>query len=156
MTDCDPAQLILEFDQETASRKEVILKNMETAINGMLNALELTLLSIPDSVRKMPMKRLVEEFGGDIQKAACAFIPKSPMKTPTKGQTTPKKPTKNALYQNASLSDLLNQKAQMAQKSSGRKTPTRGRLPPKLPASSARPKTPTREKPTPRKIAAKL
>ncbi|EAY10424.1 hypothetical protein TVAG_271150 [Trichomonas vaginalis G3] len=156
MSDCDPAQLIQEFDQEAASRKEVILKNMEAAINNMLNALEISLLSIPDSVRKIPMKRLVEEFGGDIQKAACALIPKSPIKTPTKRQTTPKKSPKNTLYQNASLLDLLNQKAQLAQKSAGRKTPTRGRLPPKLPASSARPKTPTREKLTPRKIAAKL
>lgn len=155
MADCDSAQLILEFDQEAAARKEVIIKNMEAAKNNMINALELSLLSIPEAVRKMPMKKLVEEFGGDIQKAACSLVPKSSSKTPTKHSNTPKKSPKNALYQNASLTDLLNQKAQMVQKSNTRKTPTKGMLPPRIPTPNKRPKTPTRSPLTPRRIELK-
>lgn len=108
--------ILADFDQEVKSRCELIHVNAENVSANLQSALELTLLAIPELVRKMPVKELMEKFDGDIQKAASYFANrKIPVASPrgVKKDQTPannKKPIK-------------------------RETPT-------SPKTSARPKTP--------------
>lgn len=96
----DGAALIVEFDREVDSRCELIRTNAENIGANLLSTLDLTLQAIPERVRKMPVKELMEKFNGDIQKAAdyCATqqtatkkrAPTPTMK-PAKSPTTVKK-----------------------------------------------------------------
>ena len=141
MSNDDFAIILTEFDKETKTQIEGIRANIEGVIEEMKAALDLSLLSIPPSVRKMSIKTLITEYGGSIEKAASALAPSTPKKrTPKKCQGTPLNS-----FQTASLTDLLAKKGQIEhQQQSGKKTPTRGRLPPRIP-------TP-KKLPTPKKV----
>ena len=142
--------LLNEFDKETTIQINGIRSNAESTVIQMKVALEMTLCSIPDSVRKMPLHKLIKEYGGSIENAALALapVPSTPKKknTPKKGKSG----IQTQSFQNASLTDLLAQKGKM-ESQNARKTPTRGRLPPKIPTPN-RPKTPTKILPSPRRI----
>lgn len=97
MSDLENTILITEFDREVDSRCELIRANAENISANLLSALELTLHAIPDVVRKMPVKTLMEMFDGDIQKAADYYAsqqtaPKKRAATPT-SKSIPKSPT---------------------------------------------------------------
>ena len=64
---------IEEFDQEVNNRCYAIQAHAENLVNNMKCALDIALLSIPDIIKKMPIKRFIEEFGGDIEKA-CEYL----------------------------------------------------------------------------------
>ena len=132
--------LIEDFDKEVNERSNLILKNMENFKDNMLNSLELTLLSIPENIRKMSMKILIEKYEGNIQKAVLELNKINSIKNKIK--KTPSTPTKNQipLNQNLSLSDLLNKKAN--NQTPIKKTPQKSKLPPKPPIQNSR--TPTR------------
>ncbi|KAK8893637.1 hypothetical protein M9Y10_022062 [Tritrichomonas musculus] len=110
--DREANSLIVEFDQEVEKRCKMIISNAENTSDNMLNALGLILGSIPDCVRQMPLKALVQNFNGDIQAAAAYFAPN--VQTMSKSQKigSPKKGKKNLpLTQVMSLSDLLKHQA---------------------------------------------
>ena len=150
MSNEDCASIISEYDTESATQINGIKSNVESVIEEMKAALELTLLSIPPSVRKMPLKTLITEYNGSIEKAAAALAPTTPKRskgTPKKGKGMPIQS-----YQTASLTDLLAKKGALASQNV-RKTPTRaGRLPPRIPTPTKRPKTPTKAAPSPRRL----
>ncbi|OHT09933.1 hypothetical protein TRFO_21019 [Tritrichomonas foetus] len=87
--------VLADFDQEVKSRCELIRVNAENVSANLQSALDLTLLAIPELVRKMPVKELMEKFDGDIQKAATYY---SSMKTPP---SSPKKKTTSPTLNNA-------------------------------------------------------
>lgn len=100
-------------------------RNTET---NMRNALDLTLTSLPQAIKSMSMKTLMEKYGGDIHKAMAGSTPPSSRGAP-KPRPTPKsarKPQKANPTQTMTLSDLLKQKAANEQCSlTPRKTPTK-------------------------------
>ena len=106
--------LIDEFDTEVQTRIELMKKNTENTAQNMKNALDLILTSLPTCIRQMPMKALIMNFGGDIQKATAYFTPHatrgSPRPKPSPRAMT-KKQGRLGLSQTLSLSDLLKQKA---------------------------------------------
>jgi hypothetical protein len=61
--------LIASFDLEVKNRCDMIRSNAENIAANLQSALELTLMAIPECVRKMPLKILMEKFDGDIQRA---------------------------------------------------------------------------------------
>lgn len=73
---------IEDFDKEVEARCAFIRSHAENLSTNMLCALDLALMGIPENVRKMPVKQLMEEFGGDIIKAAQHF---EETETPKKG-----------------------------------------------------------------------
>lgn len=81
--------ILLDFDQEVKNRCELIRVNAENVSANLQSALDLTLLAIPEYVRKMPVKELMEKYNGDIQKAASMnAVQKSPPSSPRrKGQS---------------------------------------------------------------------
>lgn len=105
--------LIKDFDNEVANRCKLIREGAENVSNNMLNALDLTLLSIPECVRKMTVKALVQNFNGDMQKAVQYFAPQksTPKKKHHNGKSrnSPNLPLSNS--QTQSLSELLKKKA---------------------------------------------
>ncbi|KAH0795284.1 hypothetical protein GPJ56_000733 [Histomonas meleagridis] len=76
----DQETLLADFDKEVASRCELIRANAENICANLQSSLELTLLAIPESVRKMPLKMLITDFGGDTQRAA-EYLSKNPVQT---------------------------------------------------------------------------
>ena len=111
----DPQEnaLIAEFDSEVKTRVEMMQKNTENTAQNMKNALDLILTSLPACIRQMPMKALIMNFGGDIQKATAYFTPSarsSPRPKPQPKAVSRKQP-RLGLSQTLSLSDLLKQKA---------------------------------------------
>lgn len=105
--------LIEEFDAEVRTRIDMMQKNTENTAQNMKNALDLILTSLPTCIRQMPMKALIMNFGGDIQKATAYFTPTargSPRPRPA-AKTIVKKQPRLGLSQTLSLSDLLKQKA---------------------------------------------
>lgn len=75
--------ILLDFDQEVKNRCELIRVNAENVSANLQSALDLTLLAIPEFVRKMPVKELMEKYNGDIQKAASLnAAQKSPPSSP--------------------------------------------------------------------------
>ena len=146
MSNDDISTILKEYDKESQTQIDGIRSNVESVIEEMKAALDLSLLSIPPSVRKMSMRVLIAEYGGCIDKAAAALAPSTPKKR------TPKKNTGTPLqsFQTASLSDLLAKKGQMEMQrrtptraTPTRGTPTRGRLPPKIPTPNKL-RTPTK------------
>jgi len=71
------ASLVAEFDAEVKERVSMIRRNAENTARNMNNALDLILTSLPASIRQMPIRQLVDNFGGDIQRAAAQFCPAS-------------------------------------------------------------------------------
>ena len=147
MSNDDISTILREYDKESQTQIDGIRSNVESVIEEMKAALDLSLLSIPPSVRRMSMRTLIKEYGGCIDKAAAALAPSTPKKR------TPKKTTGTPLqsYQTASLSDLLAKKGQQMEMqrrtptraTPTRGTPTRGRLPPKIPTPNKL-RTPTK------------
>jgi hypothetical protein len=70
-----PATLLAQFDSEVAARCDLIRTNAEAVSENLQSALEITLLGIPECVRQMPLRVLMETFDGDIQRAAAHFAP---------------------------------------------------------------------------------
>ena len=157
MSNDDLTTILTEYDKETKTQIDGIRANVENVIEEMKAALDLSLLSIPPSVRKMSMQVLLSEYGGCIEKATAALAPSTPKKR------TPKKGIPLKSFQTASLSDLLAKKGEMESQGTLRRTPTRttptrgtptkgtptrgtptrGRLPPRIPTPN-KPKTPTK------------
>lgn len=108
--------LIEEFDTEVKTRIDLMRKNTENTAQNMKNALDLILTSLPTCIRQMPMKALIMNFGGDIQKATAYFTPHasrgSPRPKPSP-RTMTRKQGRLGLSQTLSLSDLLKQKQAM-------------------------------------------
>lgn len=70
------AEAIIEnFDQEVENRCRLIRSNAENVSANLLSSLDLTLLAIPENVRKMPVRVLMNSFGGDLQKASAYYQP---------------------------------------------------------------------------------
>jgi hypothetical protein len=67
--------LLAQFDSEVATRCELIRTNADAVAENLRSAMELTLIGIPECVRKMPLRVLMESFNGDIQEAAAHFSP---------------------------------------------------------------------------------
>lgn len=65
----DYNELITDFENEVSNRCKLINANTENVCANLRSSLELTLLSIPEVVRTMPIKQLMNEFNGNIQKA---------------------------------------------------------------------------------------
>ena len=106
--------LIEEFDAEVQTRIEMMKKNAENTAENMRNALDLILTSLPTCIRQMPMKALIMNFGGDIQKATAYFTPSSSSRGTPRTKPVPRSTRKQArkcLSQTLSISDLLKQKA---------------------------------------------
>ena len=61
------------FDKEVECRCKFIRSHSENLSINMLSALDLALMGIPEPVRKMPVKTLIEKYNGDIIKAAESF-----------------------------------------------------------------------------------
>lgn len=99
--------LIDDFDREVATRIEMIRTGAENVSANMINALDLTLLSFPEPVRKMPIKALVVNFNGDLQMAAQYFAPKVKKHSTKKHRSKKVDPSS---LQSMSLSDLLKKK----------------------------------------------
>ena len=113
MADHDPEtnSLITEFDEEVEKRCRLMRSSAENTCENMLNSLGLILSSIPDCVRGMPLKALVQNFNGDIQAATAYFNPSTVQTLPRSPKTSPKRGKKNIpLTQTMSLADLLKQK----------------------------------------------
>jgi hypothetical protein len=66
---------LAQFDGEVAARCELIRTNAETVVANLRAAVELALVGIPECVRTMPLKVLMERFNGDMQQAAAHFAP---------------------------------------------------------------------------------
>ena len=89
--------ILLDFDQEVKNRCELIRVNAENVSANLQSALDLTLLAIPEFVRKMPVKELMEKYNGDIQKAATLnAVQKSPPSSPRKRAQSPMTTTNNS------------------------------------------------------------
>lgn len=139
-SDPEANSLIVEFDQEVEKRCKMIMANAENTSDNMLNALGLILGSIPDCVRQMPLKALVQNFNGDIQAATAYFSPNMQTMSKTQKSASPKKGKKNLpLTQAMSLADLLKQQAANAGLPPVPRTPTKNN-------SSSNIRTPTRTK----------
>lgn len=148
--DPEANSLIIEFDQEVEKRCKMIITNAENTSDNMLNALGLILGSIPDCVRQMPLKALVQNFNGDIQAATAYFTPNVQTMSKTQKPTSPKKGKKNLpLTQAMSLSDLLKQQAANAGLPPVPRTPTKT-------SSNSNIRTPTRTKGTPKSSQSKI
>jgi hypothetical protein len=65
--------LLAQFDSEVISRCELIQATANAAMGNLRSTLELTLLGIPECVRKMPIRVLIGTFDGDIQRAVIHF-----------------------------------------------------------------------------------
>ncbi|OHT04468.1 hypothetical protein TRFO_06379 [Tritrichomonas foetus] len=112
-SDAEANSLIQEFDQEVDKRCKMIRSSAENTSDNMRNALGLILGSIPECVRKMPLKALVQNFNGDIQAATAYFCPKG--HAGSKSPRSKKGSKRNLpLTQTMSLSDLLKQQAATA------------------------------------------
>jgi hypothetical protein len=114
----NPEVMLAQFDNEVATRCELIRTNAETVTANLQSALDLTLLGIPDCVRNMPLKVLMQNFDGDIQQAAAHFSPaaftqlgsgpatqlwkgkREPITTPSKGSPKTKLATKHGALPN--------------------------------------------------------
>jgi hypothetical protein len=114
----NPEVMLAQFDSEVATRCELIHTNAETVTANLQSALDLALLGIPDCVRKMPLKVLMQNFDGDIQQAASYFSPvvstqlesgpatqlgkgkREPITTPSKGSPKTKLGTKHGALPN--------------------------------------------------------
>ena len=137
--DAEANSLIQEFDQEVDKRCKMIKSSAENTSDNMMNALQLILGSIPECVRKMPLKALVQNFNGDITAASAYFAPSSACCSPTRSSPKMRKGGKRnlPLAQTMSLSDLLKQQSAYA-----------AGLPPPVPKSptkaSSRVGTPTK------------
>jgi hypothetical protein len=70
-----PEALLAQFDSEVATRCDLIRANAAAVSENLRSALELTLLGIPECVRGMPLRVLMEAFDGDIQRAAAHCAP---------------------------------------------------------------------------------
>lgn len=82
--------ILLDFDQEVKNRCELIRVNAENVSANLQSALDLTLLAIPENVRKMTVKELMEKYHGDIQKAASLnSSAKSPPPSPKRKAQSP-------------------------------------------------------------------
>ena len=81
--------ILADFDQEVKSRCELIRVNAENVSANLQSALDLTLLAIPELVRKMPVKELMEKYDGDIQKAAAHCAAPKTQPSPKKRQQSP-------------------------------------------------------------------
>ena len=128
-----------EFDHEVEKRCAAIARNAENTAKNMKNTLEICLLSIPKSVRDMSMKLLIEQYGGDIAKAAASKA--------TRSMPRPQSPKRKALgtslasaskSQTMSLSDLLKKKG------ASTPTPKRTNRPPLPPSPKAKRPIPLR------------
>lgn len=140
MSDNEANSLIIEFDQEVEKRCKMIISNAENTSDNMLNALGLILGSIPDCVRQMPLKALVQNFNGDIQAATAYFTPNVQSMSKTQKASSPKKSKKNMpLTQTMSISDLLKHQAANACIPPVPRTPTKN-------SSNNNIRTPTRTK----------
>ena len=61
--------LITQYDEEIEQRCSILKLHSENLINNMLCSLDIALSSIPESIRKLPLKVLMEDFNGDLEKA---------------------------------------------------------------------------------------
>ena len=67
------ATILENFDKEVECRCKFIRSHSENLSINMLSALDLALMGIPENVRKMPIKTLMEKYNGDIIKASESF-----------------------------------------------------------------------------------
>jgi hypothetical protein len=85
---------ILSFDAEVEDRCQKIRENGERVAATMQCWLDITLLGIPEHVRHMSVKDVMEKYDGDIQKAAACFAPPVPKAArPGPPPTPPRKPS---------------------------------------------------------------
>lgn len=139
----DQEGIIAEFDKEVENRCALIRSNAENISANLQSALDLTLLAIPECVRKMPVKALMENFNGDIQKAAAYFVPHSTQrkKTPTVQSKTTK--TKKEVPTPPSKAPIPRAKP------AARPMTTTGHLRAAAPPSPSTSRSPPKKRPTP-------
>ena len=144
--DSETNTLITEFDEEVEKRCKLMRSSAENTCENMLNSLGLILSSIPECVRSMPLKALIQNFDGDIQAATACFTPAAIQTLPRAPKAmSPKKSKKDntlPMTQTMSLADLLKKQA-----AANIGLPPRTPIKNNLCSSNSNFRTPTRAKP---------
>ena len=136
--------IIAEFDKEVENRCALIRSNAENISANLQSALDLTLLAIPECVRKMPVKALMENFNGDIQKAAAYFVPRGTQKKKTPSVQAKTTKTKKEVPTPPSKSPIP--RAKPATRQGTAPGHSRAAVPPPAPASA---RSPSKKRTTP-------
>ena len=81
--------VLKNFDKEVECRCQFIRSHSENLSINMLSALDFALMGIPEPVRKMPVKTLIEKYNGDIIQAAESFEHQEKVEAPVPKKKKP-------------------------------------------------------------------